>query len=139
MEHLPGNPTADTRPQQRSLNRVQRLRRSFRFAGHGLSRAWQDQPNLRLEVFIGMLATMLAVWLGTGLTAVLLSSGLVLSLEVTNSAIEALVDLVSPEHHPLAGAAKDLSAAAVLIASICAATVGLIALGPPLLRQLGLL
>ncbi|HEX7004678.1 MAG TPA: diacylglycerol kinase [Trueperaceae bacterium] len=119
------------------MNGARRLRRSTRFAYRGLSRAWREQPNLRLETFIGACATLLALWLGAGLEAVLLSSALVLSLELMNSAVEALVDLVSPGHHPLAAAAKDLSAAAVLVASAGAAVVGLVVLGPPLLRHLG--
>ena len=139
MEHLPGNPAADPRPQTGLLNPIRRLRRSTRFAARGLARAWSEQANLRLEATIGLVATLLALWLDTGLVAVLLSSALVLSLEIANSAVEALVDLVSPEQHPLAGAAKDLSAAAVLVASIGAALIGLLVLGPPLLRQLGVL
>lgn len=138
MEHLPRNPTADPRPQTGLLNPVRRLRRSARCAGRGLSQAWFDQPNLRLEVLIGLAATLLAVWLGTGLVAVILSSALVLSLELLNSAVEALVDLISPGQHPLAGVAKDLSAAAVLVAALGAVFVGLLALGPALLQRLGL-
>lgn len=120
------------------MNAVRRLRRSARCAGRGLSQAWLDQPNLRLEVLIGLTATLLAVWLRTGLVAVVLSSALVLSLELVNSAVEALVDLISPGQHPLAGVAKDLSAAAVLVGALGAALVGLLALGPALLQRLGL-
>lgn len=138
MEHLPRNPAADPRPQIGLLSPLGRLRRSARCAWRGLSQAWSDQPNLRLEVLIGLAVTLLAVWLGTGLVAVVLSSALVLSLELVNSAVEALVDLISPGQHPLAGAAKDLSAAAVLVAALGAAFVGLVALGPALLLRLGL-
>lgn len=138
MEHLPGNSAADPQPQTGLLNPFRRLRRSTRCARRGLSQAWQQQPNLRLEVFIGLAAALLALWLGTGLVAVLLSSALVLSLELINSAVEALVDLISPGQHPLAGVAKDLSAAAVLLAALGAAVVGLLVLGPALLQRLGL-
>jgi diacylglycerol kinase (ATP) len=100
-------------------------------------RAWRAQPNLRLEAAMGLAAGLLAVWLGTGLVAVLLASALVVSLELVNSAVEAIVDLVSPDRHPLAGAAKDLAAAAVLVASIGALLVGIFALGPALLERLG--
>ena len=138
MEHLPRNPAADPHPQTGLLNHVGRLRRSVRFAWRGLSKAWSDQPNLRLEILIGLAATLLAVWLGTGLVTVVLGSALVLSLELVNSAVEAMVDLISPGQHPLAGMAKDLSAAAVLVAALGALFVGLIALGPTLLQRLGL-
>jgi diacylglycerol kinase (ATP) len=136
MESIQGNAAASPRPQTGPLNALARLRRSARFALIGLARAWRAQPNFRLEVALGLGAALLAAWLGTGLVAVALSAALVLSLELLNSAIETLVDLASPQEHPLAGAAKDLSAAAVLVASLAALIVGLVALGPALLRRL---
>lgn len=60
----------------------------------------------------------------------LIAIGLVLGLEALNSALEYVVDLVSPEFHPLAKKAKDVAASAVLIASILAAAVGIIILWP---------
>ncbi len=108
-------------------------------AGSGLARAWATQPNLRLEVAIGVIALGLAVWLEAPAAPILLACALVLSLELMNSAIEAVVDLASPHHHPLAGRAKDLAAAAVLTSAIGAVIVGLVVLGPPLLARLGAL
>jgi len=66
-----------------------------------------------------------------------LACTLVLALELLNRSIEAVVALASPEFHELAGTAKDLSAAAVLTASIGAVVVGLVVLGPPLLEAVG--
>jgi diacylglycerol kinase len=57
---------------------------------------------------------------------------LVLSAEALNTAIERTVDLVEPERHPWARDAKDLAAAAVLIASLCSLIVGIILFGPRL-------
>jgi len=57
---------------------------------------------------------------------------LVLSAEFFNTSIEAVVDLASPAHHPLAKVGKDVGAAAVLIAASAAVIVGLLILGPPL-------
>ena len=57
--------------------------------------------------------------------------------KIGNSAIEAAVDLASPQRHPLAKVAKDLAAATVLIAAFASVVVGLLVLGPPLLRRLG--
>ncbi|MEX2535785.1 MAG: diacylglycerol kinase [Trueperaceae bacterium] len=110
----------------------------MRCAYRGLAQAWRDQPNLRLEALIGSVAVVLALWLQINVLAILLSAALVLSLELVNSAIEAVVDLVSPTEHPLAGAAKDLAAAAVLVAALAALAVGLLTLGPALLQRLGL-
>ncbi|HZJ09350.1 MAG TPA: diacylglycerol kinase family protein [Trueperaceae bacterium] len=115
-----------------------RLRRSFAVAGSGLSRAWATQPNLRLEAFIGVCALALAAWLRAPAAPIALACILVLSLELMNSAVETIIDLVSPDPHPLAGRAKDLAAAAVLISAVGAVIVGLIVLGPPLLGRLGL-
>jgi diacylglycerol kinase (ATP) len=65
--------------------------------------------------------------------------GLILALEIVNTAIEAVVDLVTEEHRPLAGLAKDAAAGAVLIAAICAAAAGLIIFLPKGIAFLGTL
>jgi len=114
-----------------------RLLRSFAVAGSGFRKAWRTQPNLRLESFIGVLAVLLAAWLRAPAAPIVLACTLVLALELLNSSIEAVVDLASPDYHELAGTAKDLSAAAVLTASIGAVVVGLVVLGPPLLEAVG--
>jgi len=58
--------------------------------------------------------------------AILLCIGLVLVLEILNTAIETLVDLVQPEHDPLAGKVKDIAAGAVLVGTIVAAAIGVV-------------
>jgi diacylglycerol kinase (ATP) len=113
-----------------------RLVRSFSVAGAGFRQAWRTQPNLRLEAFIGVLAILLAAWLRAPAAPIALACTLVLALELLNSAVESVVDLASPEYHPVAGAAKDLAAAAVLTAAVGATVVGFIVLGPPLLEAL---
>ncbi len=65
-----------------------------------------------------------------------LTIALVWSAEFFNTAVEAVVDLASPELHPLAGIAKDLGAAAVLLNAVAAAVIGLLVLGPPLWQRL---
>jgi diacylglycerol kinase len=57
---------------------------------------------------------------------------LVLGAEMINTSLENIVDIISPEHHPLAGRAKDIAAGAVLLTAILAATVGLIVFVPKL-------
>jgi diacylglycerol kinase len=66
-----------------------------------------------------------------------LAIGLVWIAEFLNTALEAVVDLASPEVHPLGRVGKDVGAAAVLIAAAAAAAVGLMVLGPPLWARLG--
>ena len=64
-------------------------------------------------------------WVG-----IILAMGLVWGMEALNTAIERLTDLVSPDYHPLAGKAKDLAAAAVLLTAVAAAGVGVVIFWP---------
>lgn len=113
-----------------------RLTRAFGYALTGWARAWRGQPNLRVEIAIGLAAVALAAWLAAPMAPIVLAIGLVLAMELANSAVEATVDLLSPERRDEAAAAKDLAAGAVLMASMAALAVGLIVLGPPLLARL---
>jgi undecaprenol kinase/diacylglycerol kinase (ATP) len=92
-----------------------------------------------------MLATVLvlglALWIRVGtieLAVLLLSIGLVWTAEFVNTALEAVVDLASPEVHPLAKVGKDVGAAAVLIAAMLSVIIGLLILGPPIAERLGI-
>ena len=85
---------------------------------------------------IGVLAFAVALWLGVSPVPILLCGLVVLPLELLNSSLEATIDLISPDLHPLAKLAKDAAAGAVLIASIMSALVGLWVLGPALLSKL---
>ncbi|TDE87212.1 diacylglycerol kinase [Deinococcus sp. S9] len=115
---------------------LRRWWRSARFAWSGIAHAYRTQANFRIEVGAGVLAVTLALLLHAPLAPILLACALVLSLELVNTALEAVVDLASPDLHPLAKAAKDGAAGAVLIASLGALLVGLVVLGPPLLHLL---
>jgi diacylglycerol kinase len=111
------------------------LPRSFYYAFAGLGFLFRSQRNARIELAIGAAACALAAWLGISRAewAVLIFTiALVLILEGLNTAVEAAIDLASPELHPLAKAAKDLAAGMVLIAAIASIIVGLLILGPPL-------
>ncbi|WP_102125091.1 diacylglycerol kinase [Deinococcus planocerae] len=103
------------------------------FAWAGVVHSYRVQANFRIEVWAGMLAVGLAVFLHAPLAPILLACALVLSLELLNTALEAVVDLASPGLHPLAKVAKDAAAGAVLVASGGALLVGVAVLGPPLL------
>jgi len=119
------------RPLRRSLV-------SFRFAGQGLRHLLLTQPNFVIHTLAAVLVVVLAAVLGataveTGLLTVTI--GLVLVCEAFNTALEAAVDLASPEYHGLAKVAKDVASGGVLIAAIVAVIVGLIVLGPRLLAR----
>jgi diacylglycerol kinase len=68
--------------------------------------------------------------------ALILAAGLVWVAELLNTALETVVDLASPDRHPLAGKAKDIGAAAVLVAAMIAVLLGVLILGPPLWTRL---
>lgn len=97
---------------------------------------WRNERNFRIEATIGILALSLGVYLQVNLVPLVLVSGLVLGLELVNSAVEKVVDLVSPGFHPLAKQAKDAAAGAVLLTAIIAVIIGLLVLGPPLWAHL---
>ena len=108
--------------------------RSAGYAWAGIVHSYRVQANFRIEVWAGVVAVALAVFLRVPLAPILLSCALVLSLELLNTALEAVVDLASPELHPLAKVAKDAAAGAVLVASAGALLVGVVVLGLPLVR-----
>lgn len=95
-----------------------RLLRAAACSVAGLKAAWRGEAAFRQEVcLVGSLAP-LGLWLGENGTerALLLGSLLLLLVvELLNSAVEALVDRIGPEYHPLSGRAKDLGSAAVFL------------------------
>jgi len=100
---------------------------SFRYAINGLVDLFQTQPNARIHLVAAGLAVFAGFYFQIGWTewmAITFCISMVLSLEAMNTAIEHLTDLVSPEFHPLAGKAKDVAAASVLLATIGAVVVG---------------
>ena len=93
----------------------------------GIAHAWRTQRNLRIQLACGVVAIAVFAALHVPMVAlavIVLAIALVLALEVLNTAMEALVDLVSPQMHPLAKAAKDAAAGAVLIAALASLVVG---------------
>jgi diacylglycerol kinase len=102
---------------------------AFGYAIDGLRAAWRTQRNVRIQAVIAVVAVVAAVVLRfppLSCALLALAIALVIAAELLNTAIEAVVDLVSPEDHPLAGRAKDVAAAAVLVASLGALAIGLI-------------
>ena len=109
-----------------------KLWRSFGFAWTGVAQTWRSEQNFRVEVLLGLLALALGLFFRVNLIPIMICCLIVLSLEVLNSALEAAIDLLSPEPHPLAKRAKDAGAGAVLVAALGSILVGLWVLGPPL-------
>lgn len=110
------------------------LFKSFVYAFQGMGFAWKER-NFRLHLVSTVLVTSLGFYFrlsNSEWTAVVLCVGGVIALEVMNTAIEGLVDKVSPDYDQKAGRIKDLSAAAVLVFSLAALAVGLIIFIPRL-------
>ncbi len=85
---------------------------------NGLRACWRFEASFRLEVYLFIIFFPLGLWLGHGAVEKAILCGsllLVLSAEVMNSAVEAVVDKASPEFHELAGRAKDMGSAAVFL------------------------
>lgn len=84
----------------------------------GLRAAWLHESSFRLEVYLFVILAPLGLWLGgNGIERALLVGSLllVLSIELLNSAIEAVIERFGDEHHELAGRAKDMGSAAVFV------------------------
>ncbi len=105
-------------PQLRGLRRLRRA------AGHslaGLRQAWEGEEAFRIEVVLFVLTTPLALWFGEdGVERAVLIGSVVflMTVELLNSAVEAAVDRIGLEHHPLSGRAKDIASAAVFLAIV---------------------
>lgn len=109
----------------------------FRCALQGIEDAFSTQRHLRIHVVVAGFVALCGLLLGLpaiDLALLLMAVALVIITELLNTAVELTVDLASPTVHPIAGRAKDIAAAAVLIAALVASAVGIIVLAPPLLR-----
>lgn len=110
-----------------------RLWKALGYSRAGLAAAWRHEAAFREEVLLFAVALPAGLWLGQNAMerAVLIGSVLlVLVVELLNSALEAVVDLVSPDYHELAKRAKDIGSAAVLLTLAGAAAVWLLLLLP---------
>jgi diacylglycerol kinase (ATP) len=118
--------------EQLSIMRSPNLLASFRYAFAGIGHVLRTQRNLRIHLIITVI--IIGVGLVLGLSslewaAIILAMGLVLTAEMLNSALEAAVDLASPDPWPLAKVAKDTAAGAVMLAVFAAVIVGLLIIG----------
>ena len=102
---------------------------SFKYALVGIVSALKEEPNLKFHFFAGLLAIIASAVLNISREdwmIVIFRIGFVISVELTNTAIEAVVDAFTDKEHPGAKLAKDISAGAVLMAALTSAVVGII-------------
>lgn len=112
---------------------------SLAYAISGCFYMLRRQKNMRIILPATAAAVALSLWLGLDRiewSLVALAAALVWITEFINAAIEAAVNLSSPDYHPMAKVAKDVAAGAVLLASIAALVIGLQIFAPPLLEKL---
>ncbi|HXT37264.1 MAG TPA: diacylglycerol kinase family protein [Chloroflexota bacterium] len=116
------------------------LSAAFYFAARGIIYVFRTQRNMRIHVCAAAGVLVLAGILGVSrveVAVLLLCILAVLTLEMLNTVVEAVVDLATEQYHPLAKIAKDMAAGAVLVMAIGAAAIGLLILGPPLVQAIG--
>ncbi len=115
---------------------------SFRHAFAGWWYMLRTQRNAWIHAVLSTLVFACGLWLGLGRlewAMIVFAVALVWMAEFVNTALEAVVDLASPDLHPLAKVGKDVAAAAVLVGAATAVLIGLLILGPPLWARLSVL
>lgn len=116
-----------------------RLRKSFAFAITGIKTALWTERNLRIHFVVSVLVILCAVFFSISKLEwliILVVMGGIFSLELINTAIERVVDLITNEYHPLAKQAKDIAAGAVFIYALMTVIIGILIFLPHVLNLL---
>jgi diacylglycerol kinase len=106
--------------------------------GHAFRGWWyvlKTQQNAWIHSLFATAVILVGLWIGLkpiDWAVIVLTIAMVFTAEFINTAIEAVVDLASPVHHPLAKVGKDVGAGAVLVSALAGIVIGLLILGPPL-------
>lgn len=112
---------------------LRRLKQSFVYAFRGLAKVYREEQNLRIQTLAGLVALFLGLLFGLSRfewLSLILSSLLVVLMEVANSAVERITDLFKPRINTYVKEIKDIMAAAVMLSSFGAILVGLLVFGP---------
>lgn len=102
---------------------LQRIWAATGYSMKGLKEAWSNEAAFRQELFIVILLTPVAFWLGQTMmqrALLILTLLIIVIVELLNSAIEAVVDRIGPERHKLSGQAKNMGSAAVMVSILAA-------------------
>jgi|GEM_PF-1841521 len=118
------------------------LWQSFEYAGRGLVAVMDSQRTMRIHVLVACAVSAAVMWLelpASDTAVLIVAMAGVLAVELLNTAVEVVVDMhARGRHDVLGGRAKDMSAAAVLVAAAGAAIVGVVILGPPVATAIGM-
>lgn len=128
-----------SRDERKKEKGIRKFLRSFTYPIKGLKYAYRNEQNLAVDVAMALIVIIFGFlfriekyeW-----AILVLTIGLVIAFELINTAIEAVVDLVTEEYHPLAKVAKDTSAAAVFIFAIVSVIIGFIIFLPKIINLL---
>ncbi len=115
--------------------RFKRLFKSFRYAVKGLITVFREEQNLLIQSIVGVLIIFLGLYVGLSQmewAVIVMMIGLVLLVEIINSAVERVSDVLKPRINSYVKEIKDVMAAAVMLASVIAVIVGLIVFVPHL-------
>lgn len=119
---------------------VSRLKRSFKSAFEGICATYKREQNIKIHSFIAIMVVIFGLLLKISYAewlVCLVLIGFVLMAEFFNTAIEYVVDLASPDIHPLAKAAKDTASAGVLMMAILSAIIGIVIFVPKIVLFVG--
>ncbi|WP_339063721.1 diacylglycerol kinase family protein [Tepidibacillus marianensis] len=112
---------------------LKKLINSFNFASEGITYTIRTQRSMKIHVAMSLVVLLIGMWLHFTLYdsfVILISIGMVMGMELVNTAIETIVDLVSPDIHPLAKIAKDVAAGSVLFITFIVILLGLLIMFP---------
>ena len=117
--------------------RMKRLFKSFGYAFRGLKKTYREEQNIRVQVIVGILVLLFAFFVGLNrieFSIIIFLVILVMLMELANSAVERIADVLKPRINTYIKEIKDIMAAAVLLASIMSVIVGLIIFWPYLIK-----
>ncbi len=117
-----------------------RFVKSFGYSIDGLKYAYKYEQSMMIHVFVTICVIAVNIFFhvkGIEWLISLMAIGMVLSAELVNTAIEAVVDLVTLEIHPLAKIAKDCGSAATFVLAMMAAAIGIVIYGPYFISFIG--
>ncbi len=114
-----------------------KLINSFKYAIEGIISSFKTERNMKIHVLAMIVVIALGLFFKLNKVEwcfIIIAIASVISAELFNTAIETVVDMVSPERNPKAKLAKDIAAGAVLVVAICAAIIGFIIFGPQIIN-----
>lgn len=111
---------------------LKRLIKSFSYAFRGLVKTWREEQNLQIHTIVALVVIAMGFLFGISIMewlVLIITITTVILMEIVNSAVERVTDILKPRIHGYVKEIKDIMAAAVLLASISAVVVGLIIFG----------